>query len=866
MKALSELHEALASHGLNPPEIVPDGTIQRFPTKDKGKDKDGYIAVFDHGEGIYGAFFGDWSTDLYQTWFSAKAKKLSKEERDKLKARMAKARKQAEADRKAEAEKAAEKASSIWTASRVTDLNDHAYLKAKQVPCYGLRLDKHGNLVVPVQNAGGKVTSLQFITPLGSKRFLSGGQVGGCCFSIPGKKEAFYLCEGYATGASIHQATGQTVICAFNAGNLKPVALAVRKRHPKAKIVIAADSDQWTDGNPGKAKGMEAAKAVKGLLALPMFKDEAEKPTDFNDLARLEGLQTVRVHLEEAKEPENKPAAKYFPFKIRPDGVHFLVEDKDGGITPVKVCTPLEVVAITHNEIHEQWGRLLKVTDLKGGVHFWAMPLRMTRGGREDFLEELYDMGLVAVPGRKAGDRIRLFISDHPTTKTVLCVERIGWHGDSFVLPEKAFSPSGTGNVVFQGTAREHSFRTKGTLPQWQDSLARYAVGNSRFALALSLGFTGPLLHLAGAESGGFHFMGDSSAGKSTLLLAASSVCGGGPAGYHRQWRTTDNALEAIASAHCDNLLCLDEMGQCEAKVVGETSYMLANGQGKQRMSKGAALKNAYTWRVVFLSTGEISCADKIQEDGRRLKAGQEVRVIDLPASPKSGHGVFEELHDFTTGAAMADHIRSFSSRYYGHALPAFLAELVTRQDEVRNFAGPFLAKFEAEACPGEVPGTVKRVCKRFGLVALAGALATKWKILPWPEDQAAKAAKTCFHDWLETRGGAASLDEIKGVEQVREFIQAHGSSRFETIGLDYEQKVINRAGFKRKDENGEWEYLIFPEVFKREVCRGLNWQKVCQVLKSMGAASPDANRNTKTVRITGGAKQRFVLVREEKL
>jgi putative DNA primase/helicase len=870
-KAFIEFEQALLAHGLEPGEIAPDGVLRRCSSNGSGQDKAGYYALFDNGRGVLGGFFGDWRTGIKEAWISAKAKDLSKKDREEFKARIEAARSQAQEERHKEHKAAAAKGLKIWEAATEA-MDEHPYLKTKGVPALGLRVSKRGQLLIPVMDTCGKLLSLQFIDAEPDekgkfgKKFLTGGQVGGRYFTITGKREVFYICEGYATGASIHQATGQTVVCAFNAGNLKPVALAVRTRHPKAGLVIAADNDQWTDGNPGKAKAMEAAKEAKALFALPRFKDESSRPTDFNDLARLEGMEAVQMQLLAARGPENKPDTLHFPFDIRPDGVYYREEDKDGGVTPVRICSPLEVVAVTHNEHHEQWGRLLKVTDLAGHLHLWAMPLRMTRGGREDFLEELCDMGLKPVPGRKSGDRIRLFISEHPTTEMLLCADRIGWHGESFVLPERTFSPSGrSGRIVFQGEARTHNFRTKGTLAEWQEQIGRYAVGNSRLALALSIAMAGPLLHLLGGESGGFHFVGDTSAGKSTILLAAGSVCGGGLDGYHKQWRSTDNALEAIASAHCDTLLCLDEIGQCDGRVVAETSYMLANGQGKQRLSKGAALKRAYTWRLVFLSTGEISCADKIRESGGRMKAGQEIRVLDLPAVPANGLGVFETLHGFSSGAALADHLTTAARRVYGHPLPTFLTRLVSEAGDIRLTWDPFLAKFLAKTCPDGAPHAVQRACKRFALVAMAGALATAWGVFPWPDNQATDAAGICFRDWIQARGGAASMDAIHGIEQVRAFIMAHGSSRFELVDGGDTQKVVGRAGFKRRNNAGEWVYLISPDVFKNEVCAGLNMKTVCQALRDMGALLSENGRALFQFRAEG-EKRRFYAVNEKAL
>jgi Domain of unknown function (DUF927) len=100
--------------------------------------------------------------------------------------------------------------------------------------------------------------------------------------------------------------------------------------------------------------------------------------------------------------------------------------------------------------------------------------------------------------------------------------------------------------------------------------------------MRVCVAFSGPLLHPLNAESGGFHFVGNSSIGKtSTLLMAGLIWGGGGTTGYLRSWRATDNGLEGLAGDHCDCLLCLDEMGQVNPRAAGQAAYMLANGAGK---------------------------------------------------------------------------------------------------------------------------------------------------------------------------------------------------------------------------------------------------------------------------------------------
>jgi hypothetical protein len=155
-------------------------------------------------------------------------------------------------------------------------------------------------------DAAGVLHSLQFIDPNGGKRFLAGGRVSGCFHAIGKPKCALCIAEGYATAASIYESTGLAVACAFHADNLKSIAEALRAKHPDVRLIICADVDQWTQGNPGMTKATEAASAVGAYLAIPRFPDLSEKPTDFNDLVRMGGADSVREAIKEVK-----PAAEH---------------------------------------------------------------------------------------------------------------------------------------------------------------------------------------------------------------------------------------------------------------------------------------------------------------------------------------------------------------------------------------------------------------------------------------------------------------------------------------------------------------------------------------------------------------------------
>ena len=417
--------------------------------------------------------------------------------------------------------------------------------------------------------------------------------------------------------------------------------------------------------------------------------------------------------------------------------------------------------------------------------------------------------------------------------------------------------------IIYQSDgAADDPYRVGGDLAGWRSSSARYAVGNSRLAFAMSAAFAGPLLHPAGAESGGFHLRGSSSIGKTTLLQFAGSVWGGPDFG--RTWRATSNGLESVALMHCDTLLLLDEMGQCASHEVGAVAYMLANGQGKTRAGRSGEARRAARWRCLFLSTGELSLADKIAEDGRgrRVAAGQEVRIVDIPADAGAGHGVFETLHGFPSADAFARHLKAAAGEHFGHASHAYLEHLTKDIDGAASLVSDFQRAFVTENCPPGADGQVSRVAARFGLVAAGGEMATAFGVLPWEPGEATRAAAKCFADWLAGRGGVEPAEEREGIAAVRRFIELHGTSRFEAMGDlapsdgfggKIDQRTSNRAGFRRRVESGGIEYVVLPEAWRGEVCTGLDATVVAKTLQARGylATGGDGKSQVK-VRLPG--------------
>ncbi len=302
---------------------------------------------------------------------------------------------------------------------------------------------------------------------------------------------------------------------------------------------------------------------------------------------------------------------------------------------------------------------------------------------------------------------------------------------------------------------------------------------------------------------------------------------------------------------HSDALLCLDEMGQVASHEVGPVAYMLANGIGKTRAGRGGESRPSAEWRILFLSSGEISLADKIAEDGRgrRAAAGQEVRIVDIVADAGVGHGLFDDLHGFAGGEAFSDHLRLATAENYGTAAPAFLDLLAKDFGGIGPVVTRYRNEFTAENCPAGADGQVSRVAKRFGLVAAGGEMATAFGIVPWQPGDATRAAATCFRDWLTARGGIEPTEQRHALSAVRRFIELHGTSRFEAmgdliprngIGDAIDQRVINRVGFRRRTTDGI-EYLILLEAWKTEVCLGLDPVAVAKTLHARGILIADS-------------------------
>ena len=317
-EALQQFREAMAARGILPPaDLLADGKIHRCDAEGKGGKGDASYLL--HLDGIPAGGFQNWRDGLgWQDWRANIGRTLTPAEKAAQDARIAQAqaaRKAEEAKRNAEAQA---KAAEIWQQAK--PCTTHPYLTRKGIAGAGAR-EHGGALVLPLRDTSGALHGLQFIGADGEKRFLPGTRKHGHYFAIGKPDGVLCIAEGFATAASIHEATGHAVAVAFDAGNLQPVAAALREKFPALRLVLCADDDSRTDGNPGITKATEAARAIVGLLATPDFgAKRPEGATDFIDLHLHAGAQAVKRCIEAAREPDkvlpppsqkNAPAGEY---------------------------------------------------------------------------------------------------------------------------------------------------------------------------------------------------------------------------------------------------------------------------------------------------------------------------------------------------------------------------------------------------------------------------------------------------------------------------------------------------------------------------------------------------------------------------
>ncbi|RMF70246.1 MAG: DUF927 domain-containing protein, partial [Calditrichaeota bacterium] len=339
---------------------------------------------------------------------------------------------------------------------------------------------------------------------------------------------------------------------------------------------------------------------------------------------------------------------------------------------------PIFVEAVCRGEDGADFGFLTHWLDLDNRLHSWAIPAYRLDEVGASLIQDLRSQGAALLP-RKGKDLLDFLTHSYLAVRgRRTAVTKTGWHGSVYILPREVIG-EGAENFVYQPheLTLDDSVRQGGTFEDWKAGISEVSP-IIQFAISASLASV--LIAKTSVQSGGFHFWGQTSRGKTTLLQYAASVwgCSADPANageescYVQQWNSTANAIEATAACCNDRALILDEIGASSGDF-GQTIYRLMSGAGKARSTKSGGLAKRRSWRLLLLSNGEQKVSERLAEQGRGSKGGQHIRLIDIPAE------------NIFSSAQEADAAKSFLQQHYGHAGPAFVRWVIEQGDAIRE-------------------------------------------------------------------------------------------------------------------------------------------------------------------------------------
>jgi putative DNA primase/helicase len=631
------------------------------------------------------------------------------------------------------------------------------------------------------------------------------------------------------------------------------------------EIVLAFDRDD----SPVTIRKVEAAKTrfreeMEGVVAgVTQIKWSGYKGVDDFIVAKgVKALDKAYAKRLELLLPVTKNS--YFTSSVE-DGL-----EKVTNTSSEYIGNHLAAIATINNPEHDGGALLLEFTTFKGEVRRWTMLRAFLAGDANAIVEGLLSRDYSFKREHKGLLLDYLYGLGKHIPESYTVTDSSGWVGKSFVLPHKTY---GDESLKFRNVdpSPEAITELKGTLQGWKDTVAARCGGNSRLILGLGTSFAAPLLPIINIESGGFHLVGVTSQGKTTILSVAASVSGIKDIPL---WRTTTNGLESTATAFNHLCLPLDEIHQADPKDVGNIAYMLANGQGKARMKKDLSNRKPKTWQLIVLSSGEVSLGNYMAQAGITQKGGQEVRLPDVPAMPTDAkYGCFETIHELEAdrsasavelGAQFASALEAAVKEHHGTALDAFLSRLVIDAAN-SEFVGNLSKQVHlvaAKLAEGTVNNAIGRVAKRFALLQVVLGLAHKYDLLPFPVEDIEWGISTCFKAWLTARGGDGSIEVKQAIERIEHLLVSNEfSDRVYDLRDNDTKTVRNLLAYRKVGVEKETEEFWVPQtVFDKEFVVGVNKAELVKELQRLGwLLTSNDGRPTLERRVNGKKSRYFV-------
>ncbi len=433
-----------------------------------------------------------------------------------------------------------------------------------------------------------------------------------------------------------------------------------------------------------------------------------------------------------------------------------------------------------------------------------------------------------------------------------------GWHYGAYVMPDGEVIGEPETPILFNGrSAAAGGYDVTGTAESWRNSVARLACGNPSMMLGVAASMAAPLIGLVGADGFGVHLFEQSSAGKTTTANIASSVWGV-PDALRLTWYGTALGIANEAEAHNDGLLPLDEIGQgSNARDVATSAYTLFNGAGKLQGAKEGGNRELKRWRTVAVSTGEMDIETFLSAGGLRVKAGQLVRLLNIPMEKAT---VFNGQPN---GKAHADALKEAWLDNHGAAGREWVKWLAAHQQEAKQAVRDAQERWRG-LIPSDYGEQVHRVAERFAI--LEAALVLSCHITGWSEQASRDAIQHSFNAWVK-EFGTGNKEHQQIIEQCEAFLNTYGFSRYlpypESDARDLPIKEL--AGYRTGSQSSDevFKFYTFPAAFEQEIARGFNHTQFARALASAGMLETgDKGRyKKKALRKMGGKQHVFYVL-----
>ncbi|HID1011861.1 TPA: DUF927 domain-containing protein, partial [Enterobacter roggenkampii] len=411
-----------------------------------------------------------------------------------------------------------------------------------------------------------------------------------------------------------------------------------------------------------------------------------------------------------------------------------------------------------------------------------------------------------------------------------------GWHHGAYIMPDGEVIGDPEMPILFNGrSAASSGYAVAGTAESWRDSVAYLAGGNPSMMLGVAAALSAPLIGLVGADGFGVHLFEQSSAGKTTTANIASSIWGE-PDALRLTWYGTALGIANEAEAHNDSLLPLDEVGQgSSAKDVATSAYTLFNGAGKLQGAKEGGNRELKRWRTVAISTGEMDIETFLAAGGIRVKAGQLVRLLNIPMEKSTA------FNGLANGKAHADALKESWIDNHGAAGREWVKWLATHQQEAKQAVRDAQTRWRS-LIPADYGEQVHRVAERFAI--LEAALVTGSPITGWSEQASRDAIQHSFNAWVK-EFGTGNKEHQQIIEQCEAFLNAHGLSRYAPLPYcPSDMPIRDMAGYRErgKHDDSPMVFYTFPSAFEKEMAQGFNAKQFARVLAESGMLTPPAS------------------------